>query len=378
MTGSSNSKVFEGSSYFRLRLVLATLSRTTIKIKNIRVKADEPGLREFEASFLRLLDKLTNGSVIEINATGTSLYYQPGILHGGEIEHDCSVQRGIGYYLEMLVCLAPFCKKSIRATLRGVTSESNDPSVDAIKFSTFPVLKRFLGDDDRINLVINKRGLAPEGGGQVTFGCPIKPKLIPVQYQDPGKVKRIRGVAWACRTSPVMANRMVDAARGVLNQFLTDVYIYTDHAGPARTGKSPGFGITLWAETINGSVYLAETCSNPKSSNDKDFKPSIPEDLGTEAAQLLLEEICRGGCVDSTNQSLAALLMVLGQTDVSKLEIGPLTPYTIEFLRSIREFFQVMFKLEPKTNDEELQLGDDKILLTCVGVGFTNLSKTIL
>lgn len=37
-----------------------------------------------------------------------------------------------------------------------------------------------------------------------------------------------------------------------------------------------------------------------------------------------------------------------------------------------------MFKLEPKTNDEELQLGDDKILLTCVGVGFTNLSKTIL
>jgi len=45
MTGSSNSKVFEGSSYFRLRLVLATLSRTTIKIKNIRVKADEPGLR---------------------------------------------------------------------------------------------------------------------------------------------------------------------------------------------------------------------------------------------------------------------------------------------------------------------------------------------
>jgi len=57
--------------------------------------------------------------------------------------------------------------------------------------------------------------------------------------------------------------------------------------------RSPGFGITLWAETINGSVYLAETCSNPKSSNDKDFKPSIPEDLGKEAAQLLLEEICR-------------------------------------------------------------------------------------
>lgn len=61
--------------------------------------------------------------------TGTSLYYQPGVLHGGEIEHECSLQRGIGYYLEMLICLAPFCKKSILATLKGITSEANDPSV---------------------------------------------------------------------------------------------------------------------------------------------------------------------------------------------------------------------------------------------------------
>ena len=37
-------------------------------------------------------------------------------------------------------------------------------------------------------LQINKRGAAPEGGGVVTFGCPIKPKLLPVQYTDPGKV----------------------------------------------------------------------------------------------------------------------------------------------------------------------------------------------
>lgn len=68
---------------------------------------------------------------------GTSLYYQPGVLHGGEIDHDCSLQRGIGYYLEMLICLAPFCKKSILATLKGITSESNDPSVSTTLMSTY-------------------------------------------------------------------------------------------------------------------------------------------------------------------------------------------------------------------------------------------------
>ena len=54
--------------------------------------------------------------------------------------------------------------------------------------------------------------------------------------------------------------------------------------------------------------------------------------------------------------------------------------FSIEFLRGIRDFFQVMFKLEPhkRPDADELQLGDDKILLTCVGVGFSNLNKVLL
>ena len=84
---------------------------------------------EYEANCLRLLDKLTNGSILEINSSGTALYYQPGVLIGGEIEHECSKQRGIGYYLEVLISLAPFCKKPLMCKLTGVTTESNDPSV---------------------------------------------------------------------------------------------------------------------------------------------------------------------------------------------------------------------------------------------------------
>lgn len=34
-----------------------------------------------------------------------------------------------------------------------------------------------------------------------------------------------------------MANRLVESARGVLNQFLPDIYIYTDHMKGANSGK---------------------------------------------------------------------------------------------------------------------------------------------
>lgn len=61
---------YRGCQCFRLRLLLATLSGRSIRIDDIRAGDESPGLRDFEASFLRLLEKLTNGCVVEINETG--------------------------------------------------------------------------------------------------------------------------------------------------------------------------------------------------------------------------------------------------------------------------------------------------------------------
>ena len=60
---------------------------------------------------------------------GTMLFYKPGLLTGGTIDHDCNPQRSIGYYLEAVVLLAPFCKKPIRFTLKGITNDRHDPTV---------------------------------------------------------------------------------------------------------------------------------------------------------------------------------------------------------------------------------------------------------
>ncbi len=61
---------FRGSSCFRLRIALATLSGRAIRIDDIRANSETPGLRDFEACFLRLIEKITNGCVVEINETG--------------------------------------------------------------------------------------------------------------------------------------------------------------------------------------------------------------------------------------------------------------------------------------------------------------------
>lgn len=364
---------YEGCNYLRQRLILSTLSGKSVRIKKIRHKDENPGLHEFEGNLLRLLDTITNGTKMTISVTGTSLFYQPGVLHGGKFEHDCNNDRSIGYYLEVLLCLGPFCKTPMKATLRGITTDQWDPSVDYYKDVALPLLQQYgvVGD---LEIKVKKRGSAPGGGGEIIFQCPVIKKLRTAQITDFGKVKRIRGVAYTTKTSPQFANRLVTAARGVLNNFLPDIYIYTDVSkGPA---KSPGFGICLYGETTTGKYLAAEACSLPAGNSDNE--QLVAEDVGVKAANCLLEEICKGGCVDSDSQCFSLLFMALGEQDVQKVVFGPLTTYSIQFLRHLKDFFQVVFKLESKFSDDENVVEKDeytRVLLTCVGFGFFNLNK---
>lgn len=70
------------------------------------------------------MDKMTNGTKIELNETGTSVFYTPGLLVGGDLEHECSLERGVSYYLEAVMMLAPFCKKPVNIKLRGITNNT--------------------------------------------------------------------------------------------------------------------------------------------------------------------------------------------------------------------------------------------------------------
>lgn len=123
------------------------------------------------------------------------------------MEHDCSLERGVGYFLEALLCLGPFCKNPLDATLRGVTNNRLDASPDLLRHSGLPVLKRYFLVDEGLELKVLKRGAAPAGGGEVRFKCPIRKSLRATQFVDQGKIKKVTGVAWATRVSPAVTNR---------------------------------------------------------------------------------------------------------------------------------------------------------------------------
>eukprot|EP01001_Neometanema_parovale_P006638 NODE_2987_length_1301_cov_116.439728_g2836_i0.p1 GENE.NODE_2987_length_1301_cov_116.439728_g2836_i0~~NODE_2987_length_1301_cov_116.439728_g2836_i0.p1 ORF type:complete len:395 (-),score=68.74 NODE_2987_length_1301_cov_116.439728_g2836_i0:116-1237(-) len=356
----------KGCRFFRQNIVMATLSSRSIEISSIREKDNNPGLREYEANFLKLIDRVTNGCAIQILSTGTVVRYRPGVLIGGKFSHECNPARGIGYYLEALVMLAPFCKTPIEAKLMGVTNKDGDIGVDAFRTITIPLLAKF---GVEASLRVQSRGAAPLGGGCVVFQCEPVRKLQGVELLDVGKVKRIRGLAYGARVSPQMANRAATAAKGVLLKFIPDVFITSDHFKGKDSGLCPGYGMTAVAESTSKNVFMSQELAPDADTVEKEGM--TPENVGEKCAMLLLDEIARGGCVDTAHQALVILLMSLADEVLSKVVMGQLTPYGEHMQVLVEEHFGVAVSV---TKQKRYRL-PPAALVACIGTSYTNLVK---
>lgn len=372
---SSNLLRFEdGSVQFRQRLVVSLLSSRPLLIRNIRADdLQNPGLKDYEASFLRLLDQMTNGSTFEINNTGTQLRFKPGVLVGGDIEHECPDSRSIGWFLEGILPLAPFGKEPLSIYFKGTTDGccEMDPSADFMLAAVLPLFSIFgIGTDEEElapQIRVLQRAAAPSGGGKVHFVSPIVKKLQPIDYTDPGKIKRIRGTAISCKiVSSSMAARVSYAAKGVFHKLLPDVWIHTDVHTQKKNGcaPTPGLSLVVSSESTTGVILSAECCMDQA----RERGAELPEELGQRGACLLLEEVRKGGCIDTSCQSLAFLWMCLTPEDVSRIRVGTLSQYSIESLRLFKQAFGVEFKVKP---DQESMT----VLMSCLGTGYRNMAK---
>lgn len=374
MTGESSRKrkrnVVRGSRSFRGRLVMATLAKRKLVISGIREESEAPGVTTAEANFVRLMDKLTTGSKIEINETGTVLTYEPGLLSGGSLEHTCSPTKGVGWFLEAVLPLAPFCSGGLRLALRGVTSGGRTwRSADALKSTVENVMVQAFGVKEA-EVRIERRQAGgkeiSEDPGRVVLTCrPPQKHLENISLVDEGLVKNVRGIAFCTRVSPALANRCVSAARSQLNQLVSDVRITTDASSRRHCADAPGFGIVL----------VAETTSEAKISVDLDASWAIddasPESLGEKAALCLCAELEKRAVFDTASVPLVLTLMALGPDHVSVAKLpSPLSQPAIDRLNLIKSFLGVTFKLDQLTDEPGIKA-------ICRGAHLANLARTV-
>lgn len=365
MSSKATTVGFDGTNNFRFRLILATLSGKPIKITKIRSGDLNPGLKDYEVSFLRLLESVTSGSQIEISYTGTTVIYRPGIIVGGEMSHNCPHGKPIGYFLEPMLYLAPFSKKKFSVMFKGLTNlTSNDIGIDSIKWGLIPLLEKF--GVREVSIHVLKRGCPPLGGGEVHFICnSLIPQPLTLHAFDIPKISTIRGVAYCARVSPSTVNRIIDTSRTVLRPTNVEVNITADVWRGENSGKSPGFGLTLVAELKKGWRIFEDGVGVPG---------GLPEEVGETVSYQLLYELANS-CVMGRNQLMLALcFMTIGKEDVGRLKLhkNQVDDNLVGILRDIK----AVFGTEAFLKEEDVE-GVPTVNVSVKGVGFTNASKKI-
>ncbi|KAG6363345.1 hypothetical protein INS49_008442 [Diaporthe citri] len=393
-----------GHKSFTHRLILSTLTGRPVHISGIRSSSPTaPGLAPHEVSFLRLLEAVTNGSSMQISYTGTTITYHPGLITGtvagagaasdDVIEHalpaNCS--RGVTYFLLPLALLAPFSKAHMNVRFSGpgvITSATNtgDMSVDSFRTAILPLYALFGIPPARIELRVLQRSCpGPRGGGgggsvELRFASQVRlPKTLHLN-RSPGRIRRIRGVAYCTGVSASNNARMIHEARKVLNPLVSDIHIAAQYdtaplvpdknaPGKGKKKLGIGFGLSLVAESsVPGVLYSADVVAPPEGG-------VVPEDIGTRCAYQLAETIQQGGCVTWSAARTILTLMAMGSEDVGRLRLSKDTVGTEEVLqlaRDLRSFGGASWGLRPVEDDDS---GD--ILVSVKGSGVGNVGRKI-
>lgn len=383
------------------RLVLSTLTGKPVHISQIRPSSPtHPGLAPHEISFLRLLEAVTNGSHIEISYTGTTLLYRPGLItgsvpgsgaSGGVIRHElpAGCSRGVSYFLVPLCILAPFSKAPVNVLFAGqgvITSATSfgDMSADSVRTAILPLYAQF-GISNNIDLRILRRsnpsagGIGGAGETQLVFGHQVRlPKTVHIL--NPGRVKKIRGVAYCTGVSASNNARMIEEARGILNPMTGDTYIYSDVSSapymPSTDKSTPttkrktgvGFGLSLVAESSTGSLYSADLAS-PASGGVP------PEDIGRQCAYQLFESVSLGGTISLAAAPTVLTLMAMGSEDVGRLQLGRAVLGSESFIgvaRDLETFGASSWGVRDASAGQE---GD--VVVSVVGRGVGNVGRKI-
>lgn len=361
---------FEGSSLFRHYIAASVVTHRPITIVNIHASglagaapgAAPCGIQDYESNYLKFVDKLTTGSEFEVKDDNTTLIFRPGYPVGGRFTHAVTPSRCVSYVMEAAVLMLPFAKFASEITFTGSTQSPDDLSVDTFRTVTAKLVELF---GVRCSVRCVSKGAAPGGGGCAILACDNVRRLRSVTVVERGKVKRVRGIAFGSNVAPDLLKRCATGAKGVLLQFLPDVYVVTDESAKKERDRESGrgYGVVLVAETTS------KTCILSQESNACGQEP--PELVGERASRLLLDQIAAGGCVDGHHQQLVLMMMAASPDDVSCVRLGRLTPSAI----SAMVILEKMYSVTCATKEEPSSSLPPSVMISCLGANYVNVAK---
>ncbi|CDO67174.1 RNA 3'-terminal phosphate cyclase-like protein, putative [Plasmodium reichenowi] len=346
----------------------------------------------------------------------------------------CGKERSITYYLEFLIMIVLFFKNPVNILLKGITDDYIDNNVYTCKIICEHFFKEILKlNEDFLYINILKRSTKPECSGEVHFFMRNIKKINPFDITNVGVVNKISGSILSNNISLMFRNKIMNCAKKQLYHFTPYINIDVQKEDDKKNKNinSHFISFSLFAHTKYNCIYAADICvdelflkklkeginnrdkhehmhdrsnilehkqyymNDNYHNNDENILPSytqknqqnhlltkhinnnlhdvdIYERLGFFISLKMINQIKGLSSVDTNYQWLPLLYMALAaDTSVSKITLSVIKPYSITLIRLLRDFFNVVFKIE-KVQKSPIHYS---YLIQCVGIGYQNIFK---
>jgi RNA 3'-terminal phosphate cyclase (ATP) len=166
-----------GGQIIRTAITLSCILNKPIKIRNIRKNRKNPGLKPQHFTALKILKKICNANLGQLQIGDTSLEFIPGVVQSLNLKENVGTAGSISLIIQVLIPVSAICKKKLKLTIIGGTNVLWSPAIDYTQIVLREAYAR-MGIYFSINII--KRGYFPKGGGIIELEVLPSDKINPI------------------------------------------------------------------------------------------------------------------------------------------------------------------------------------------------------
>ncbi|XP_022097179.1 RNA 3'-terminal phosphate cyclase-like [Acanthaster planci] len=275
-----------GGQILRIASALSCLTCQPITVQKIRAGRSNPGLRPQHLSGLQLVRDICWGELPGGSVGSTEITLIPSAIKAGRYVADTKTAGSVVLLMQVSMPCMLFAAGPTQVSLKGGTNADMAPQIDYTTLVFQPMAERF---GVQFECDVKRRGYYPKGGGEIQVRTTPIPCLQPVDITDVGRVTKVEGRAFVAGVLPVkIAKSMAETATMMIQRQFPRIPVHVEVV-QETSAVGNGCGIIVVADTSTG-------CKLAGSSLGKKGVPA--EQVGKDAAEMLLKNLDDGGCVD--------------------------------------------------------------------------------
>ena len=253
----------------RLALSLATLKKVPVKVINIRLKDEKPGLTYEDFIYVKIIEQIADAKTTGLEKGSTEITFEPQRIKTAQqinFKYPALVSVMLPYLLLM------YHQTTQKISLTGPTNFENKLSVDYFQNIIVPLLKKI---NINTNIEITKRGYGEEPG-KIIFYIKEATKIKCLTLLEKGDLEHSIIYVHSYGHNESVNNYIIDGIKNTLNPKNIFINEYNNNFVENRE-KHKGYGadVALIYET---TVLGANVCSTKKQ----------PTQLGKELADKII------------------------------------------------------------------------------------------